>query len=131
MTDPSSVFSAEAGLPGGHYSHAMMAGDFIFTAGHIAVDGDSATLKGATVFDQTIQVVKNLQSVLEAGGSSLDRILKTTVFLVDISDFPEFNRAYAEAFGDHRPARSTVAVTALAKGALVEIECVAVRERSH
>jgi 2-iminobutanoate/2-iminopropanoate deaminase len=131
VSDPSSVFSAEAGPPGGHYSHAMVAGDLIFTAGHIAVDGDAATLKGATVFDQTLQVVKNLRSVLKAGGSSLDRVLKTTVFLVDIDDFPEFNRAYEQAFGDHRPARSTVAVSALVRGALVEIECVALRERSR
>ena len=130
MTQPRPVMSAEAGAPGGHYSHAMVAGDFVFTAGHIAVDAGTGALRGATAYEQTLQVLRNLRVVLEAAGSSLDAVVKTTVFLVDLDDFAEFNRAYAQVFGDHQPARSTVAVAGLVKGALVEIECVAVRTRA-
>lgn len=99
----------------------------MYSAGHIAIDPRTGRLTGETVAEQTAQVSDHLRAVLGAAGSSLDRVLKTTCFLVDIADFPEFDRAYAAAFGEHRPARSTVAVASLVKGALVEIECVAAR----
>ena len=127
VTQPLPIVRAEAGPPGGHYSHATAVGDLVFTAGHIAMDAGTGSLSGTTVFEQTLQVLRNLRAVLEAAGSSLHAVVKTTVFLVDIDDFAEFNRAYAQAFGDHKPARSTIAVAGLVKGALVEIECVAVR----
>lgn len=112
--------------PGGHYSQAVVVGDLVFTAGQVAVDATGA-VTGSTVGEQTIVTLRNLERVLVAAGSSLDRVIKTTCFLVDIAEFAEFNRAYARAFGDHRPARSTVAVRELVKGCLVEIECVAER----
>lgn len=113
--------------PGGHYSHAVAFGDLLFAAGQVAVDA-AGSVRGRTVAEQTVETLRNLEEVLVAAGSSLDRVLKTTCFLVDIADFAEFNRAYAQAFGEHRPARSTVAVRELVKGCLVEIECVAARE---
>jgi 2-iminobutanoate/2-iminopropanoate deaminase len=112
--------------PGGHYSQAIAVGDFVFSAGQVAVDGDGR-LVGTTAAEQTIATLRNVERVLKAAGTSLDRVVKTTCFLVEMADFPEFNRAYVEVFGEHRPARSTVGVAALAMGALVEIECVALR----
>jgi 2-iminobutanoate/2-iminopropanoate deaminase len=79
------------------------------------------------VAEQTEQVLTNLAAVLAAGGSGLDRVVKTTVFLADMGDFAAMNEVYARHFGDHRPARSAVEAAALPKGALVEIEAVAVR----
>ncbi len=120
------ISSPELAPPGGSYSVAVATGDLVFCAGGIAVDRSGAVV-GDTVAEQTAKVIDNLEIALKEAGSSLDRVVKTLCFLVDIDDFPEFNRAYAEKFGAHRPARSTVAVAGLVKGALVEIECVAVR----
>jgi 2-iminobutanoate/2-iminopropanoate deaminase len=111
---------------GGPYSPAVVLGDLVFTAGQVAVN-ERGEVVGSTAFDQTIQTLRNLERVLVAAGSSLDGVLKTTCFLVDLSDFAEFNRAYVQVFGAHRPARSTVQVAGLVKGLLVEIECVATR----
>ncbi len=77
----------------------------MYSAGHIAIDPRTGRLTGETVAEQTAQVIANLRAVLGAAGSSLDRVLKTTCFLVDIADFPEFDRAYAAAFGEHRGPR--------------------------
>lgn len=109
---------------GGAYSPAVVAGDMVYTAGQVAV-GDHGDIVGSTVAEQTVQTLKNLERVLVAAGSSLDKVLKTTCFLVNIADFAEFNGAYAEVFGAHRPARSTIAVAGLVKGLLVEVDCVA------
>ncbi len=111
----------------GPYSQAMKVGDFVFTSGQIAL-----TPNGVMVQDdvrlQTAQVMRNLKAVLEAAGSSLQNVVKTTIFLADMDDFTDVNEIYEEWFGDHKPARSTVAVKTLPKNALVEVECIALVE---
>ncbi len=117
-----------APAPVGPYSQAVVAGDFVFCAGQIALDPATGELVGKTdVGAQTRRVLDNLSAVLMEAESSLDHVTKTTVFLVDMSDFAAMNEVYAERFGGHRPARSTVPVGALPRGAKVEIECIAVR----
>jgi len=111
----------------GPYSQAMKVGDFIFTSGQIAL-----TPSGEMVQDnielQTEQVMKNLQAVLEVSGSSLQNVVKTTIFLADMDDFATVNAIYEKWFDGHKPARSTVAVKTLPKNALVEIECIALNK---
>lgn len=108
----------------GPYSQAMKHSGMIFTSGQIALRADGTFLDG-TIAEQTTQVLTNLSEVLKEGGSGLDKVLKTTVFLSDMENFTPMNEVYAKFFGDHKPARSTVAVKTLPKNALVEIECVA------
>jgi 2-iminobutanoate/2-iminopropanoate deaminase len=112
----------------GPYSQAMAWGDLIFASGQLALDPSSGELHGETAAEQTEKVMENLAAVLQAGGGSLQTILKTTIFLTDLSEFAAVNTAYERALGGHRPARATVEVRGLPKGALVEIEAVAVRE---
>ena len=109
----------------GPYSQALRASGFLFTAGQVGFDPASGTLVDGGIGEQTRQVLQNIRAILEAGGSGLAQVVKTTVFLVDMADFAAMNEVYAEAFGTHRPARSTVAVAALPRGARVEIEAVA------
>lgn len=113
----------------GPYSQAITWGELIFSSGQLALDPVGGDLQGATAAEQTRQVMQNLKAVLEAAGSSLGAVVKTTIYLTDLAAFAEVNEVYAAALGDHRPARSTVGVAALPKGALVEIEAVAVRQR--
>jgi len=110
----------------GPYSQAIRTDFAIFTAGQVGIDPATGELVAGSVEDQTRQALKNLQNVLESCGSGLANVVKTTVFLKDMNDFSRMNAIYAEFFGDAPPARSTVAVAALPKGALVEIEAVAV-----
>lgn len=110
----------------GPYSQGIRAGGFLFTAGQVGFDPASGELVDGGVAEQTARVLENLRAILAASGSDLSRVVKTTVFLVDMADFAAMNEVYAKAFGDHRPARSTVAVAALPRGARVEIEAVAV-----
>jgi 2-iminobutanoate/2-iminopropanoate deaminase len=109
----------------GPYSQAIIAGDFVFCAGQIALIPGTRTLAGAGIKEQAAQVLKNLQAVLNAAGSSLDQAVKTTVFLRSMEDFAAMNEVYATFFGANPPARSTVQVAKLPMDALVEIECVA------
>ena len=109
----------------GPYSQALRAGGFLFTAGQVGFDPATGELVDGGIAEQTRQVLANIRAILEAGGSGLGQVVKTTVFLVDMADFAAMNDVYAEAFGAHRPARSTVAVAALPRGARVEIEAVA------
>jgi 2-iminobutanoate/2-iminopropanoate deaminase len=109
----------------GPYAQAIRTDFAIFTAGQVGLDPATGELVSASVDEQTKQVLKNLQNVLEASGSSLNNVVKTTVFLKDMNDFSKMNAIYAEFFGEVPPARSTVAVAALPKGALVEIEAIA------
>jgi 2-iminobutanoate/2-iminopropanoate deaminase len=111
----------------GPYSQAVAGGEWLFCSGQIALDPRTGELSGKTAAEQARQVLRNLAAVLEAGGSGLGRVVKTTVFLVDMADFAAVNAVYAEAFGAHRPARATVAVAALPKGARVEIDATARR----
>ncbi|MEO8631865.1 MAG: RidA family protein [Chloroflexota bacterium] len=111
----------------GPYSQAIATGDLIFTAGQVALDPATGELVSADIKVQTARVIDNLAAVLDAAGSGLDRVVKCTVFLADFAEFGAMNEVYAQKFGQHRPARSTVGTTALPKGARVEIECIAVR----
>lgn len=108
----------------GPYSQAMIANGMVFTSGQIALTPAGEMVDG-DVSAQCVQVLANLKAVLDASGSSLDKVIKTTIFLTDMDDFAAVNAIYAEAFGDHKPARSTVAVKTLPKNALVEIDAVA------
>jgi 2-iminobutanoate/2-iminopropanoate deaminase len=109
----------------GPYSQAIVAGGFVFTAGQVALVPGEGRLVDGGVTEQTEQVLTNLEAVLAAAGSSLAKVVKTTVFLVDMADFAAMNEVYARRFGEARPARSTVAVSALPRGAIVEIDAVA------
>ncbi|MBM4424745.1 MAG: RidA family protein [Chloroflexi bacterium] len=109
----------------GPYSQAIGVGQFVFTAGQLALDPATGELISGGIEDQTRRVLSNLKAVLEAAGSRLDNVVKTTVFLANMSDFPKMNAAYAEFFPANPPARTTVQAAALPKGGLVEIECVA------
>ncbi len=121
------VSTDQAPQPAACYSQAVAVGDFVFTAGTIAMDPQTGELVGEDVGAQTRQVLMNLQAVLEASGSSLERVVKTTVFLTDMGNFAAMNAAYAEFFPSQPPARSTVQVGRLARGALLEIEAIALR----
>ncbi|MDR0554377.1 MAG: RidA family protein [Treponema sp.] len=108
----------------GPYSQGFISGNLVFTSGQIPLSSGSGDVVGAAVPEQTEQVIKNLKAVLEAAGSSLEKVIKTTCFLVDMNDFAAFNEVYARHFTG-KPARSTVAVRQLPKNVLVEIEAVA------
>lgn len=118
-----STINAPAAI--GPYSQAIRIGQFIYTSGQIALNPGDGTLVGDDVQTQTQQVMHNLQAVLASAGTSLDNVIKTTVFLASMSDFQAMNAIYATYFGEPAPARSTVAVAELPRKALVEIECVA------
>jgi 2-iminobutanoate/2-iminopropanoate deaminase len=109
----------------GPYEQAIRVGDFVYTAGQIPIDPKTGTLVEGGISDQTRQVLENLKAVLEAAGSSLERVVKATVFLKNMADFAAMNEVYTEYLGDAKPARSTVAVAELPRGALVEIDFVA------
>ena len=115
-----------APAPVGPYSQAILAGDLVFCAGQLALDAQTGQLVGGDdVRAQTRRVLDNLAAVLVSADSSLDRVTKTTVFLADLADFPAMNEVYADRFGTHKPARSTVGASLL-RGAKVEITQVAV-----
>lgn len=109
----------------GPYSQAIKANGFVFTAGQLGLDPATGKLVEGDVTDQARQALKNLQAILEAAGSSLEQVVKVTVFLKDINDFKRVNEVYAEFFQANPPARSAVQVAALPLGGLVEIEAVA------
>lgn len=109
----------------GPYSQGIIAGGFLYTAGQIALDPGSSQVVDGDVVAQTRRVMDNLQGVLAAAGASWKDVVKTTVYLKDMGDFPRMNEVYSAAMGDARPARSTVQVAGLPRGVLVEIDLVA------
>ena len=109
----------------GPYSQAVSIDGLLFTAGQVALDPATGQLVAGGIADQTARALENLRAVLAAAGSNFSQVVKTTVFLVDMADFAAMNEVYGRVFGDHRPARSTVAVAGLPRGALVEIEVIA------
>ena len=119
------VHTSQAPAAIGPYSQALIAGGLVYTSGQIALDPESGTLRGTDAAAQAPPVFANLRAVLNAAGSGLGQVIKTTVFLADMKDFAAVNAVYAEAFGEHKPARSTVQAARLPKDALVEIECIA------
>ncbi|NOX38540.1 MAG: RidA family protein [Calditrichaeota bacterium] len=121
------VYTRNAPEPVGPYSQAIVVGQLVFTAGQIAIDPATGALVEGDVKVQTRQVLKNLAAVLEAAGTDLSHVVKTTVFLKRMDDFPLMNEVYAEFFPENPPARSAVEVSRLPKDVLVEIECIAWR----
>ncbi len=109
----------------GPYSQAVVVDGLVFTAGQIALDPRSGEMVGRSTAEQTEQVLTNLAMILQAAGSGLPLVVKTTVYLLDMADFPAMNEVYAKHFTSHRPARSTVQAAALPKAARVEIEAIA------
>ncbi len=108
----------------GPYSQAIAVGDFLFTSGQIPLRADG-TLNDGDITVQTTQVLANLKAVIEAAGASLNKVVKTTVFLKNLDDFVAMNKVYGDTFGSHTPARSTVQVAKLPREVLVEIEAIA------
>lgn len=118
------IFTEKAPAAIGPYSQAICVGNMIFTSGQIPINPATGDVEAVTIEEQTEQVCKNLSAVLEAAGTSLENVVKTTCFLQDMADFAKFNEVYAKYFTE-KPARSCVAVKALPKGVLVEVECIA------
>jgi 2-iminobutanoate/2-iminopropanoate deaminase len=110
---------------GAPYNQAIRVGDLVFVAGQLGIALETGELAGASVEEQTEQIMRNLGAILEAAGSGLDKLVKTTVFLLDLSDFNGMNSVYARHVGDRPPARSTIGIAQLPSGARVEIEAIA------
>jgi 2-iminobutanoate/2-iminopropanoate deaminase len=125
---PSSIVvrteDAPSPFQGAPYSQAIKSGDLVFVSGQLGLKPGDTEISGG-IQEQTEQIFRNLRAILEAAGSSLDRIVKTTVFLTDLANFQGMNEIYARHVGEDRPARSTVGIAALPSGALVEIEAIA------
>jgi 2-iminobutanoate/2-iminopropanoate deaminase len=110
----------------GPYSQAIRAGDLLFLSGQVGLDPLTGAMVEGGLEAETTRALQNLEAVLRAAGAGLDRVVRTTVFLVDLGEFAAMNAIYARAFGENRPARSTVQVSALPRGARVEIDAIAV-----
>ena len=122
---PEPINSPDAPEAIGPYSHAVRSGNHLFTSGQIPIDPATGSLVADEIEAQSEQVFANLKAVLASGGTDLGKVVKTTVFLKDMAEFPQLNAAYAKHFGDHKPARSTVQVAGLPLGCRVEIEAIA------
>ena len=109
----------------GPYSQGIISNGFLFTAGQVALDPAKGELVTGGITEQTTRALDNLRAVLAEAGTDFSQVVKTTVFLVDMAEFTAMNEVYGRAFGSHKPARSTVAVAALPRGARVEIEVIA------
>ena len=109
----------------GPYSQAIIHNGMLYCSGQISLTAAGEGPIGDTAEEQTVQIMKNIEAVLKAAGTELSKVVKTTIFLTDMNDFAGVNGVYGKAFGEHRPARSTVAVSALPKGVKVEIEVMA------
>lgn len=125
MIETVSTASAPKAL--GPYSQALVSGGFVFCSGQIPINPATGAIEAVTIEDQTRQVIANLSAVLQAAGTSLANVVKTTVFIKDMNDFAALNGVYAEMFGDTKPARSCVEVARLPKDVKIEIECIAVK----
>jgi 2-iminobutanoate/2-iminopropanoate deaminase len=126
VKEPVRTEQAPAPFQGAPYSQAIKANGFVFVSGQLSLRAGEKELTGGSIAEQTEQVFANLRAILEAAGSSLDNLVKTTVFLQNLDDFAGMNEVYAKHVGQTPPARSTVEVAKLPSGALVEIEAIAV-----
>lgn len=115
-------------IPHGHYSHAVRTGNLLFISGQVPFHPVTDELIGVDIATQTAQTMQNLKELLEAVGLSMKNVVKTTVFLSNWDNFPEFNKVYVKYMGDHKPARATVEISRIASGALLEIDAVAEME---
>jgi 2-iminobutanoate/2-iminopropanoate deaminase len=127
MESKTAVRTEEAPAPfqGAPYSQAIRSGNLVFVSGQLALRPDHGEIVGDSIEEQTEQIFENLRAILEAAGSGLDRLVKTTVFLTDLGDFAGMNEVYARHVGEVPPARATIEVSALPSGAKVEIEAIA------
>jgi 2-iminobutanoate/2-iminopropanoate deaminase len=116
---------APAPFQGAPYNQAIRVGDLVFVAGQLGLSAETGQAAGPTVTEQTEQIMQNLGAILEAAGSGIDKLVKTTVFLTDLGDFAAMNEVYARHVGDRPPARSTVEISTLPNGLVVEIEAIA------
>lgn len=121
------ILSKDAPAPIGPYSQAIQAGPFLFCSGQIPLHPNGVEIVGADVATQAAQVMKNIEAVLKAANSDFSKIVKTTIYLTDMKDFPAVNEVYGKYFPEVPPARSTVAVAGLPKGVKVEIEVLALQ----
>jgi 2-iminobutanoate/2-iminopropanoate deaminase len=121
------VYSSNAPEPIGPYSQAILAGNILFISGQIAIQKSSGNLVTGNIEDETTQVMINLSEVLKAGGFTFSDVVKCTIFLKDMGNFPKVNEIYGQYFTEHAPARETVEVSRLPKDVNVEISCIAVR----
>jgi len=122
------ILTEKAPKPIGPYSQAIKAGPLLFGAGQIAIDPETGKLVGKDIREQTRRVLENIKNILEAAGYSLEDVAATFVYLKDLEDFPAFNEEYAKFFKEKPPARTTVEVSNLPKGALIEISFIAYKE---
>ena len=120
-----SIHTPQAPSAIGPYSQAIVSGSHVFVSGQLGMNPATGDLVGQAMADQARQALANLRQIVLAAGSAMSLVVAVDVFLTDMGDFVEFNGIYAEAFGDHKPARAVVAVAALPKGACVEIKCIA------
>ncbi|MHB1654086.1 MAG: RidA family protein [Desulfitobacteriaceae bacterium] len=127
MAEKIIIATSQAPAAIGPYSQAIVAAPFVYTSGQIPLVPSTGAVVEGDIEAQTRQVIANLQAVLVAAGSSLDKVVKTTVFVRNMADFPRINSIYGEFFTENPPARSLVEVTALPKGVLIEIEAVAIK----
>ena len=125
MSDLVQIHTDHAPAAIGPYSQAIVTDGWVFCSGQIPLDPDTMELVGGTIDEQTDRALSNLSEVLQAAGSSLQHVVKTTVFLADMNDFAPMNKFYEKHFGEHRPARAAVQAAALPKFCNVEIECIA------
>jgi 2-iminobutanoate/2-iminopropanoate deaminase len=123
--DVISTDRAPGPFQGAPYNQAIRVGDLVFVAGQLGISLETGELAGDSVEEQTEQIMQNLAAILDAAGSGLDRVVKTTVFLLDLADFGGMNEVYAAHVGDRPPARSTIGISQLPSGARVEIEAIA------
>ena len=123
------ILTPNASPPGGHYSQATVFENLIFTAGQLAITSTGERLNGP-IEEQALQALKNIKAIVEAAGSDLNHVLKTTVFISDISLWPKVNQVYSEFFGNHKPARSIIPVKELNHGFIIEIEAIAIKKSS-
>lgn len=128
MSERKRIATNDAPAAIGPYSQAIAAGELVFCSGQIALDPESGALVDGDVRAQTRRALENLSAVLTAAGSSLGAVVKTTVFLISMSDFAAMNEVYADFFSGEPPARSTIAVAELPRGARVEVEAIALRQ---
>jgi 2-iminobutanoate/2-iminopropanoate deaminase len=119
------IYSESAPKALAPYSHAIQSGNLIFCSGQTPLNPETMKIEGATVTEQTLLVLNNLERVLQAAGCDRTNIVRTNVYLKNMADFERMNKAYGEFFGEHKPARTTVEVSRLPLDALVEIDCVA------
>ena len=121
------VYSANAPEPIGPYSQAIKAGNMLFISGQIAIEKSSGNILTANIMDESHQVMKNLSEILKSGGMDFSNVVKSTIFLIDMNNFPKVNEVYGSYFKDMPPARETVEVSRLPKDVNVEISCIAVK----